>query len=271
MFRSILQEEKSENREYRNLALERAFQIVDLFDAKDGGLTLSEIAEAIDSKPGSLYSTVYVLRKYGYLKRDEDKKYTLGFEFLNKAESVLDSLDVRKESKPYLEELANSAEVNVHLAVLDNKEVMYLYRARGYQSVTIGGSIVGRRVPAYLTALGKVLLAFLPREKIDKYLEEVELEAYTPHTVTNVDKLREIIRKVKSRGYAIDREEFHEGVCCVAAPVRDHTGEVQAAVSLSLPKSRFQEEKYIKMTSKLANNVSRAIGFRKEIEDRDSS
>ena len=261
MFRSILQEEKSENREYRNLALERAFEIVDLFDSKNGGLTLSEIAEAIGSKPGSLYSTIYVLRKYGYLKRDEDKKYTLGFEFLNKAESVLDSLDIRKEAEPYLDKLANSAEVNVHLAVLDGKEVMYLYRARGYQSVTIGGSIVGRRVPAYLTALGKVLLAFLSKDGLDEYLEEVELEAYTPHTVTNVDELREVIKKVKSRGYAIDREEFHEGVCCVAAPVRDHTGEVQAAVSLSLPKSRFQEEENKELVIELASNVSKAIGY----------
>jgi DNA-binding IclR family transcriptional regulator len=253
-----------EERKYVNTSLEKAFTILELFDRENEKLGLTEIAKRLNTRPGTLYPVLYTLEKHGYLKRNDNKKYSLGLKFLEKGNLILEQLDIRDQAKPHLRELADRCGANAHLAVLYDWKVMYLHREEGYPSVIIK-EIVGRRVPAYCTALGKVLLAYLNDEELADFFAKEKLKPLTPNTITDPERLKEELSKVRKRGYAIDNEEFHEGNMCIAAPVRNYQGKVVGSVSISLPKSKFSSEyDYIKEVRDAATNISKDLGFSEE-------
>jgi len=249
---------------YINKSLEKALSVIELFDAKAEELSATEIARRLGTTPGVLYPTLYTLEKHSYLERDGNKKYSLGLKFLERGNLILHQLDLREKAKPYLRELADTYNVNAHLAVLYGWKVMYLHREEGYPSVIIK-EVVGQRVPAYCTALGKVLLASLDEEELDDFLAEEELKQLTRSTITNPEILKEELRKVRDQGFAIDNEEFHEGNICIAAPIRDYQGKAIAAMSISISKGRFSDKHsgdlYIKEIKNAALNISRNLGF----------
>lgn len=252
-------------KEYINKSLERALSIIELFNLREGKLSATEIARKLNTTPSAIYSLLYTLERHGYLERDGNKKYSLGLKFLERSNLILQQLDVQDKAKPHLRELADTLKVNAHLAVLYNNKVLYLHREEGYPSVIIK-EVVGRQVPAYCTALGKVLLAALPEEELRKFLEEEKLEPLTPNTITDPRELERELRKVREQGYAIDDEEFHEGNMCIAAPVRNYQGKVIAAISISFPKVKFSsnKESYIEKVKEAAVMTSWALGFEPE-------
>lgn len=248
---------------YLNTSLAKALRILELFDGDHRELSLSDLARGLGLRPGSIYPIVYTLWRHGYLERDpETKKYRLGLKFLLQANHILSSLDIREQAKPVIRRIAREFGVNTHLAVLYEDEVLYLDREEAAPSVVIP-SVIGRRVPAHCTALGKVLLAFQP-EVAERVLSKGELPALTPKTITSPVGLRRELEGVRKAGYAVDDEEFHEGNVCVAAPVRNYRGTVVAAISLSLPKSRLEREpleRFVGAITEGALEISRSMGY----------
>mgnify|MGYP001133231595 CR=1 FL=1 len=249
---------------YLNISLAKALRVLDLLTGADGRLSLSEIAQGMNTRPGSIYPIVYTLHKLGYLERDpETKKYSLGLRILVLANAILSSLDVREKSKPVLKKLARELEVNAHLAVLYEGEVLYLDREEAAPSVVIP-SVIGRRVPPHCTALGKVLLAHDP-EALATVLAKGSLPALTPSTITNPELLQRELARVRQQGYAIDWEEFHEGNVCVAAPVRNYRGKTVAAISVSLAKARLTHDsldRFVQAVVHGAREISSKMGYR---------
>lgn len=252
-----------ERERYLNTSLAKALRVLDLFNGVEGGLSLTEIAQRLGTQPGSIYPIVYTLHKFGYLARDaETKKYHLGLHILALANQILSSLDVRERAKPVLKKLARALEVNAHLAVLYEDEVLYLDREEAAPSVVIP-SVIGRRVPPHCTALGKVLLAH-DQETLERVLAKGPLPALTANTITNPEVLRRELERVRAQGYAVDWEEFHEGNICVAAPVRDYRGKVVAAISVSLPKTRLAHDpldRFVKDVTSAAFEISGSLGY----------
>jgi DNA-binding IclR family transcriptional regulator len=248
---------------YLNTSLAKALRVLEFFNGVEQGLSLSEIAQRLGTKPGSVYPIVYTLHKFGYLERDpETKRYKLGLRILALANQILSSLDIREKAKPVLKKLARELEVNAHLAVLYEDEVLYLDREEAAPSVVIP-SVIGRRVPPHCTALGKILLAY-DFEALECILAKGSLPALTPNTITNPEVLKRELERVRSQGYAIDWEEFHEGTICVAAPVRNYRGRVIAAISVSLPKTRLNHDpldRFVDAVSAGAREVSEALGY----------
>lgn len=256
--------DETAKRQYRVSSLERALDLLEVFSDKEAALTGSELAERLNTRAGTIYPTLKTLEEYGYLQRDEGKRYHLGFKFLEKGKIILDQLDLREVAEPHLRRLAEESQANAHLAVLYNGQVMYLDREEGYPTTTIR-DIVGRSAPAYCTALGKVLLANLDESILGSFLQAQELRPLTPNTITDHAELEEELQKTRARGYAIDREEFHEGVVCIAAPARDYQGRVTSAISISFPRSRFSNsedrEPLIQQVVHTARLISSAQGF----------
>ena len=250
------------SKEYINKSLEKALSIIELFSLKEKKLSATEIARRLDTTPGAIYPLLHTLERHGYLERDGSKKYSLGLKFLERGNLILQQLDVQDKAKPYLRELADTLKVNAHLAVLYEGKVLYLHREEGYPSVIIK-EVVGRQVPAYCTALGKVLLAAMPEGELEGFLRSERLEPLTPNTITDPRELREELERVRDQGYAIDNEEFHEGNMCVAAPVRNYQGKVVAAISISFPKVKFpsNKETYIRRVKEAAVMISQDLGF----------
>lgn len=248
---------------YLNTSLAKALGVLDLFNGTSNGLTLTEIARGMGVQPGSIFSILYTLQRFGYLDRDpETKRYRLGLKILTQAHYILSSLDIREQAKPVLRRLAREMEANTHLAILFEDDVLYLDREEAAPSMVIP-SVIGRRVSPHCTALGKALLAYNP-EVAERILSRGRLPAYTPHTVQEPATLRQELEQVNERGFAVDWEEFHEGNVCVAAPVRNYRGHVVAAISVSLMRGRLAREPLERFTHAVvegACEVSSALGL----------
>jgi len=221
-------------REYLNKSLDRALRIVDLFDESRVTLTASEIAAIVGTTPATLYPTLHTLVAHGYLIRDDRKRFHLGMKLLERSGQVLAQSDLRRVARPHLKELARSRQVTSDLAILYGHEVLYLERQVGHPTAVLA-EVVGRRVPAHCTSLGKILLAFDPDAESAEVLKTLPLDRYTPHTICRAADLEQELAEVRQRGYALDIEEFHQGNACVGAPIWSHGGRVVAAISLMLP------------------------------------
>jgi IclR family KDG regulon transcriptional repressor len=143
------------------------------------------------------------------------------------------------------------------------QDVIYLDVVEANQTVRVA-SRVGLRLPPFCTAVGKVLIASDSEEELRKKLPE-ELEKRTPKTTTDPKALVEHLKKVHKQGYAVDDEEFEEGVRCISAPVRDYTGNVVAAISISGPAMRMTEKKIVEdlvhLVREGGEEISRRLGF----------
>jgi DNA-binding IclR family transcriptional regulator len=224
-----------------NKSIEKAIRVLDLFDKRTRQLTATEIAKSLNTTPSVIYPVLRTLETHGYLMRDGQKRYGLGYKLLERANLVLQQTDLYTLAKPNLRELATAWSVNAHMGVFYASSVLYLHREVGGGRVIIG-EMTGLREPAYCTALGKTLLAFLPEEEFDSYLSTEHLSLFTPYTIVDTAELRLERGRIREHGFAISDEEAHEGVIGVGAPVTDFRGDVQAAISISVPKSRWDKE-----------------------------
>jgi DNA-binding IclR family transcriptional regulator len=184
---------------------------------------------------------------------------------LELARSFLESNDLRKVALPEIEALRNEVKETVHLAILNEMEVVYLEKLPGLHAIGLMGSRVGGRAPAYCTGLGKVLLAFSPPSEVREYFQTHPLKIFTEKTITDLKSLERELEEIRRKGYALDRGEHETEVRCVAAPIFDISGRVVGALSISGPAGRFEpleENTYlIEKACKTAANISQKLGF----------
>jgi DNA-binding IclR family transcriptional regulator len=249
---------------YHSTSVARALTILELFEPETPSLSASQIARSLRVRPGSLYPALSTLERFGYLERRPDKRFRLGLKLLERGHTILLHPDMYERAKPALRELAQALSANAHLAVLYQGKVLYLGREEAAPSAVFP-SIVGRLAPAHCTALGKVLLAHLALGERRPLLAGRPLERWTARTITGLRRLERELAGVRGRGYAVDDEELHDGVMCVAAPVRDHAGKVVAAISVSLLKTRVTESRQHKIAQEVVRTaaiISGAMGYR---------
>jgi len=208
----------------------------------------------------------YTLQHLGYLDRDrETKKFRLGPKTLSLGLSVMRNLDLRKVASPYLEAASKEIGETVNLAILDGTEIVYVERIKTQQILNINLQ-VGSRLHAYCTSMGKAMLAFLPESRLKEILEKADMVALTPYTITRKEDLKKELQKVRARGFAMNNEELSIGLRSVAAPVRNFTGEVIAAVNIAVPSIRVSlrrlETDLAKKVIETANKISYTLGYR---------
>jgi DNA-binding IclR family transcriptional regulator len=252
------------SKSYENRSLERAFRVLSVFNETTARLNATQIAREVGLTLGSLYPTLYNLVKHGYLARDEDKKYSLGLRFLERANVILRQAELRGSAAEIVRQLSVAYAVTTHFSAWYGREVMHVYVEGAYSSVIVMESI-GQRLPAYCCAVGKVLLAHLGPEALESYLDAVPLAAMTQSTITDPKVLRKELLSIRRQGFAVDSGEFHEDVRCVAAPVRNYRDEVFAAISMSFSKSRFEAwglERLSDAVAQAAQSASARFGFR---------
>jgi len=240
----------------RNKSLDRGLRILELFNRNTRSLNAKQIADALEASPTTVYPFLHTFTAHGYLEVDDRKRYRLGLKLLERAGEVSSVLDVRAVARAEMEDLSRNLRANTRLAVLHKNEVLYLERIEGGPDVTLG-EIVGVSVPPHCTALGKVLLAFLPEIDRDRVLASLTLEPMTQKTVTSLAALRKQLGKIPEQGYAVELEEFHLGGACVAAPIRGSQGRVIAAISSSLFASRAEGDELQTIAREVVASASR--------------
>ena len=190
-------------------------------------------------------------------------KYKLGLTALHLAHAVLQQLDFRKEAKPSMERLADLTSETVNLSVLDGDEVVYIEKAEGSASLRML-SRIGHRAPVHCTGAGKVLLSEMALDEVRAILRRTGLPRFTPNTIVTFDQYLRELEFVRANGYALDKEECEEGASCVAAPIRDHTGKIVAALSISGPTVRFGQDRLptlVNYVVDIADDISTKLGF----------
>lgn len=212
-------------------SLERGLAIIRVFSAERPALTVTEIAEATGLTRAAARRFLLTLVELGYVATD-GRYYELTPRVLELGYAFLSGLSFPEVALPRVERLVAEVGEASEAAILDGHEIVYVVRVPGPALMTIAVN-VGARMPAYATALGRVLLAGLPDDRVAELLDQVEPKALLPRTITDRSELRAEIRRVREQGYALVDQELEEGLVAIAAPVRDRTGRVVAALNLS--------------------------------------
>lgn len=249
--------------QYQTRSVDRVLSILNAFIDGGPNLTLMQVCQATGLTPSTAYRLLSNLVARGYLELGrEGNAYRLGLTVIRLAGAALGQLDVRVKAAPLMDELRNRTRETVHLAALDGRYIIYLEKLEGLHAIGLMSSRVGRKAPAHCTALGRVLLAFNPAATAD--ILEGPLEASTPRTVVNPNALRAMLNQVHEQGYALDLGEHETEVRCVAAPIRDHSGTVIAAMSVSGPAQRIEPmltEGLVDEVVRVANAISGVLGY----------
>lgn len=244
-------------------SVQRAMDILDLFDRQIQELGVTSIARALDLPKSTVAGLIFTLEQNGYLDQNPvTRKYRLGFKLAERAGVFLDQFDLRRVAAPVLENLRDSSNESVNLAIRDGKYVTYIERMLGNNMLGMRSEI-GKRELIHSTALGKAMLAQLPMAEINQFVADYDFVPLTPQTITKPDVFISELGETLLRGFAIDNQENELGGRCVAAPIFDYHGEPVAAISISVPIQRFPEEKipeYGSLVKRAAREISLQLG-----------
>lgn len=214
-------------------SVQRGFRLLEIIAQNGRGTTLAEVSRAARLHPSTAFHLLRTLVTLGYLAHDpETRQYRPGTRVFQLAASACTESQLAETTRAALTELTRETGETSHLAVFERGDVVVISKIEGTGPVQIVER-VGYPRPAHCTAIGKVLLAALPPPDLEAVVAVAGLKAYTPNTITNPTALRRELERVVTDGHAIDDEEFAPGIRCVAAPVRNFTGRVVAAVGVS--------------------------------------
>lgn len=188
----------------------------------------------------------------------------LGLRTLNLHGSTLRNMHLGIQAMPVMKALMARVEETVHLAVLHEGEVLYIDRVEGFQTPPSMYTHIGKRVPAHCTALGKAILAYQSGEAVTEILTRRGMRQMTAKTLVTPEALEHELERTRQRGFAVDDEEIENGIRCIAAPIRDYTDAVCAAVSISGPKTRVRADRESELSKAViwaADLISTKLGY----------
>jgi IclR family transcriptional regulator, pca regulon regulatory protein len=217
-------------------SLDRGLAVIRAFGPGRERLSLSDVARETGLTRAAARRFLLTLVKLGYVRSD-GREFSLRPLVLELGYAYISGLAMPEIASPHLEELVARVRESSSISVLDGHDIVYVARVPTKRIMTVAIS-VGTRFPAHATSMGRVLLAGLSPEDLDKYLNEDDFETFTARTVTDPDRLREIVREVRRQGYAITDQELEEGLRSIAAPIHGSGGAVIAAINLSGHASR---------------------------------
>ena len=229
-------------------SLERGLAILSCFTPQRPVLGIADIADELDMSRSTTHRYVITLVALGYLEQGASRKYRLGMRVTDLGMSALNSTGLREHSHPYLEELRQRTSYTSNLSVLDGADILCIDRAgsfrRGQSKIDLGLR-PGSRLPAYCTAMGKLLLAHLPEDEQSELLSEMKLTKRGPNTITSKRALRSELDEVAGAGLAVGNEELAPELYSISAPVRNETREVIAAVNIAAHSSMISLKKLV--------------------------
>ena len=212
-------------------SLERGLAVIRAFDAEHRELALSEVARLTGLTRAAARRFLLTLVKLGYVNLSQGR-FSLRPRVLELGYAYLSSLTLPEVALPHMEQLVAKVNESCSISVLDDIDVVYVARVptRRIMSITLA---VGTRLPAFVTSMGRVLLAGLPDEELESYLASAALKRFQPATVTDSATLRDRVMRARADGYAIVDQELEEGLLAVAVPIHDRFGRTIAAINLS--------------------------------------
>jgi IclR family pca regulon transcriptional regulator len=255
-------------------SLERGLANLSSFSSGRQLVGTSEIARELGLTRSTAHRYIATLSLLGYLQQDAaTRRYSLGPRVLDLGFTAINSMELRHVAAPHLRRLCDETGHTVNMAILDDTDIVYVERlraSRGGQSEIDLDLHVGSRLPAYCTSLGKVLLAYLPAERRDAILREVQLVRRGPNTITSRTALVAELRRVRDTGIAVNNEELAYGLRSIAVPVLSASGEAVAAVNLAAHRTMVSIDDLVERLGPTmrhaAGEISAQLGYRAPVE-----
>lgn len=241
-----------------------AIRLLKAFSEEEVEIGISDLARRLSVAKSTAHRLAVTLVAEGMLEQDRSSgKYRLGVALFRLGAQVRRRMEVSNEARPYLYDLREKINESVHLAILDGTEIMYVYNLESTHAIRMRSDL-GVRKPAHCTAEGQAILAFQPQAVIDAVLA-AGLVPRTAKTITTADKFLKALALVRQRGCAVENEESELGMVCIAAPIRDDTGAVVAAVGIAGPETRLSRRAVAAIVPHVitaADLVSAQLGYR---------
>lgn len=254
-------------------SLERGLAILECFTPEDRVLGIADIADRLGMSRSTTHRYVSTLVVLGYLEQGARRKYRLGLRVTDLGMSSLNATSLREHAHADLAELSHRAGYMTCLATLDGGEIVYVDRVQGFRRrpAVAGPDIaIGSRVPAYCTALGKILLAYLPEAERREQLTGLDLKRRALNTITSRTALQEELDQILEEGFAVEDQELAEGRIAIAAPVLNASSEIVAAIDMSAQTPGIALEELAGALGphliSIADRISTRLGYRRESE-----
>ncbi|HKI25152.1 MAG TPA: IclR family transcriptional regulator [Candidatus Sulfotelmatobacter sp.] len=250
-------------RTYGITALQRGLRLLQLFSQSPLGLTAKQVAVQSRLPVSTVHRFLANLVSAGFLSCDGDGSYHLGVACFAIGQAAVGQLDIRRQSLPFLRELNQQTRETIHLTVRHGLSAVYVEKLDSPEPLRIH-SRIGASVPLYCTAVGKVMLAYLPVEERDRLVQELEIRRLTPNTVGSLQELKTELYRVRKNGYACDMEEHEMHIRCIAAPIWDHAGDVHSSLSITAPVVRMpvtRVRQLAPMIQAAGLQISRELGY----------
>lgn len=248
---------------YRVQALDRAFAVLDLLGESDTPLGLAQVASSLQLHKSTAHRFLMVLERHHMVERTSNGKFRLGLRLFDFGNRAIEQYDLRERAQPHLRRLVAETEETAHLCVLEQARVIYIDKIEPARSVRMITRI-GSSNPVHCTSVGKAILAFLPEERVNDILRRTKFERFTQRTIGSAEALRAEIEKTRRRGYAVDDEEYEEGLRCIAVPLLDSQRFPVGAISVSGPSFRVTAQKLPSIANHLlqcVRGISADMGF----------
>ncbi len=244
-------------------AVDHALQLLSCYTEKEE-MGVTELSKKLGLHKNNVFRILATLEFRGYIEQNRKTEgYRLGSKIFELGLIFKYQMGLIKHAKPIMEEIVRRHNETVYLGVLRDIYAIYIDNVETTHTVRVI-SRVGSQIPAYAAAIGKVQLAYLPTDELERLLRDRKLRPYTEKTIIDKNLLMEELRKVATEGYALDNEEFEDDVKCVAAPIRDYTRWVVAGLSISGPAFRMGDTimpELIETVKWGALQISKSLGF----------
>ncbi|MBL4930135.1 IclR family transcriptional regulator [Fuscibacter oryzae] len=212
----------------------KAVAVLDLVATADRPMRLAELGARCDFPKATLHRLLQALTRQGMLMQDAAGAYSAGLRLVRLAHNAWNTSDLAHVARPHLDQLSAETGATIHLAQLDQGQVLYLDKRNAAHPVGMF-SAAGKVGPAYCTGVGKAILAFLPPAALEQALARQSFHRFTPATLTTPEDLRADLAEIRARGHAYDREEHERGIICIAAPILATPTHPIAALSVTAP------------------------------------
>lgn len=251
-----------ENNEKQVSGVARAITILEALSNVES-INLENLSKQTNIPKATLLRFLQSLHQLGYVNRDTADMYSLTLKMFAVGSKALRHTDLINTARPFAKELCAYFGETVHMGILDGDSATYVIKEESSYTLRMY-SRIGKMIPLYCTAIGKIFLSDMKERDLNEYFETHNLKPFTKNSINTKEGLLEELKKVKERGWSIDNEEHEENVICIASPVFDHTRRVIAALSVSWPIFRFEKEKmdeYISKIKEVTSSVSNIMGY----------
>lgn len=257
--------EPSKSPSASNQSSEKLLALMEVLSQEDAPVHLSDLAAKLEMNVSTVSRFLAALQKRGYVSQSEERgTYVLTYKICQLANNVTSRMDYRNICQPHLKKISKIFGCTTNLIARYEYSVIYLDVVPGPQQLMVPLQRIGKVAPLYCTGGGKLFLQHFTDEELRNYASINPFHRYTEHTICSLGELREELQKIAENGYAIDDQECELGTRCLAVPILNYTGGIQAAISINAPITKLTDQ-YIQQNApilkEIAMEVSQQLGY----------